>query len=115
MEGTMQSLIKSDFGNRYLCTLLLYIQLSWYFAGITVISEQKLSLYINYDNSSSIKKYRESLNSIIILTIIIIIESSRGSFAQPSYGVQAQHRSYLLIGQELVFEHEYAVGVRHMR
>ena len=41
------------------------------------------------------------------LVIIIIIESSRGSFAQPSY-IQTQHRIYLLIGQELVFEHEYA-------
>ena len=49
------------------------------------------------------------------IILIIIIESSRGSFAQPSYGIQAQHRSNLLIGQELVFEHEYAVGVRHMR
>ena len=47
--------------------------------------------------------------------IIIIIVSSRGSFAQPSYGIQAQHRSNLLIGKELVFEHEYAVGMRHMR
>ena len=37
--------------------------------------------------------------------------SSRGSFAQPSYGIQAQHWSNLLIGQELVFEHEYAVGM----
>ena len=46
---------------------------------------------------------------------IIIIESSRGSFAQPSYSVQAQHMIYLLIGQELVFEHKYAVGMRHMR
>ena len=44
-----------------------------------------------------------------------LIESSRGSFAQPSYGVQGQHRIYLLIGQELVFEHEYAGGMRHMR
>ena len=47
--------------------------------------------------------------------IIIIIESSRGSFAQPSYGTQAQHWGYLLIGKELVFEHKYAVGGRHMR
>ena len=31
--------------------------------------------------------------------------SSRGSFAQPSYGIQAQHSSNLLIGQELVFEY----------
>ena len=44
-----------------------------------------------------------------------MIESTRGSFAQPSYGAQAQHRGNLLIGQELVFEHEYEVGVGHMR
>ena len=43
------------------------------------------------------------------------IVSSRGSFAQPSYGVQTQPRIYLLIGQELVFEHEYAVGMCHMQ
>ena len=49
------------------------------------------------------------------MNLIIIIVSSRGSFAQPSYGIQAQHRSNLLIGQELVFEHEYAVGMCHMR
>ena len=41
--------------------------------------------------------------TINIIIIIIIIVSSRGSFAQPSYGIQAQHRSNLLIGQELVF------------
>ena len=52
-------------------------------------------------------------NSVAL--IIIIIVSSRGSFAQPSYGIQAQHWSNLLIGQELVFEHENAVGMRHMR
>ena len=52
---------------------------------------------------------------LVNLIIIIIIVSSRGSFAQPSYGIPAQNRSNLLIGQELVFEHEYAVGVRHMR
>ena len=51
----------------------------------------------------------------LAIIIIIIIESSRGSFAQPSYDLQAQHRIYLLIGQELVFEHEYAGGMRHMR
>ena len=50
-----------------------------------------------------------------VILIIIIIVSSRGSFAQPSYGIQAQHWSNLLIGQELVFEHEYAVRMRHMR
>ena len=43
------------------------------------------------------------------------MESGWGSFAQPSYGVQAQHNIYLLIGQEVVFEHEYAGGMRHMR
>ena len=60
----------------------------------------------------------ESSWSVIVsslIIIIIIIVSSRGSFAQPSYGIQAQHRSNLLIGQELVFEHEYVVGMRHMR
>ena len=42
---------------------------------------------------------------------IIIIESSRGSFAKPSYGVQEKHRIYLLIGHEPVFEENapYAV------
>ena len=43
------------------------------------------------------------------------MESSRGSFAQPSYGVKAWHRIYLLIGQELVFEHKYAGGMCHMQ
>ena len=52
---------------------------------------------------------------IVIIIIIIVIVSSRGSFAQQSYGVQAQNRIYLLIGQELVFEHEYAVGMCHVR
>ena len=44
---------------------------------------------------------------------IYLLNPPGAHFAQRSYGVQAQHRIYLLIGQELLFEHEYEGGMRH--